>query len=169
MLHEAGNLAAPIVEGPSPAKASVYATKRLGVGDSCAVTSFVTVQSNDLKTANVVKAYFAAYNTSSETGTDDRPMPNNLAVTAEFCGLGPGVLAVQNARVRRIDTTHANPRGYWRTQQKRVTYPTPIQIAQLEVASQLVDEPLTISVSHGCASVTIQMPTTATAVLDFEF
>jgi hypothetical protein len=97
-----------------------FATKPLGPGDNCAITSFVTVMRSDLQTATVVKAFFAAYNTSSESGTDDRLMPNNVAVTAEFCGLPPAA-TVSIARVRRIDTTHANPRGYWRAQQKRVT------------------------------------------------
>ena len=134
-LHEAGELAAPIMltDGASAAAAAQrspgkYATKPLGPGDSCAVTSFVTVQQNDLQTATVVKAFFAAYNTSSESGTDDRPMPTNLAITAEFCGLPP-TAALSPARLRRIDTTHANPRGYWRSQQKRVTCECPQNFA----------------------------------------
>ena len=48
--------------------------------------------------------------------------------------------------------------------------PTRTQIAELEQASQLVDEPAKVTVGRGgCASVAIEMPTTGVVVLDFQY
>jgi len=170
LLHQAGDQAAPISETSSgsatAAKAGKYATKHLGGRDDCAVTSFVTVARNDLKTATMVKLFIAAYNVT-DRGEDDAPMLSSLAVTAKVCGISAP--SVSGARVRRIDTTHANPRGTWKFKQKRVTYPTPLQIAELEEASQLQDESVTLTVVGGCVAFNTTMPTSATVVLDFEF
>ena len=86
MLHEAGEHAALISEATSPTKRGHMASKQLGVDDKCAVTSFVTVARNDLKTATKVMAFLATYNTS-DSGDDDAPMPRNLNVSVALCGL----------------------------------------------------------------------------------
>ena len=168
MLHEAGEHAALISEAASPTKRGHMASKQLGADDKCAVTSFVTVARNDLKTATKVMAFLATYNTS-DSGDDDAPMPRNLNVSVALCGLQGATKTISSARIRRIDTAHRNPRGFWRANQDRVTYPTPFQVAQLEEASQLVDEPVSLTEADGCVHFSTTMATTATVVLDFQY
>jgi hypothetical protein len=82
-----------------------------------------------------VMAFFAAYNISDD-GSSDAPMPRSLNISATLCGLPTAavrsVVVDTGGRVRRIDTTHANPRAFWRTDQERVTYPTPSQVSERE-------------------------------------
>eukprot|EP01047_Picozoa_sp_COSAG01_P039872 COSAG01_NODE_3318_length_6272_cov_2.193261_8_plen_91_part_00 len=80
-------------------------------------------------------AFFAAYNISDD-GSSDAPMPHSLNISATLCGLPAA--AVRSAvvdtggRVRRVDTSHANPRAFWRAEQERVTYPKPSQVSECE-------------------------------------
>ena len=165
MLHEAGDQAATMtIEGGAPVHSAVYATKMMDARNQSAVTAFVTVQENSMQTARQVQAFVSSYNTSQDSG--NAAQPDAVSVSVRFCGAGPSPPA--KARLRRIDNTHANTRGFWVDHLNSTVYPTTAEIAMMEAASQLTDETVALTPDGGCVVATVAMPAVAVAVIDFE-
>ena len=126
-----------------------------------------TVEENTMKTARQVKAFVTAYNTSDDCGND----PQTMAITAtvRFCGGGgPGSAAPSAARLRRIDNTHGNTRGYWAANLNSTVYLTDAEIAMMEQASMVTDETVALTTDAGCLVAAFEMSAVAVAVVDFE-
>ena len=129
MLHEAGDLAAPISVGTGAA--GLYASKMMDFKNQTSITAFVTVEENTMKTAWQVKAFVTAYNMSNDNGNDPEPMA--VHATVRFCsGGGHGSAVPTVARLRRIDNTHGNTRGFWAANLSSTVYPTDAEIAMME-------------------------------------
>merc|ERR1712070_172285 len=102
------------------------------------------------------------------TSDCDAQQSDSLLVTMRFCGLGHDRTLPRVARLRRIDATHGNTCGFWKTNLSSVVYPNDAQIAMMESASTLVDEEATLTMDGDCLVATVAMPSTAVAVLDFD-
>ena len=172
LLHEAGDLAAPVsLVGSASGAASkgLYASKMMDAENQTSITVFVTIEENTMKTAQQVKAFVTAYNKSDDCGNDLQPMA--VLATVKFCGvggLGSSAALPKVARLRRIDNAHGNTRGYWATNLSSTVYPTDAEIAQMEEASMLEDEIVALTADAACVVAAFEMPAVAVAVVDFE-
>jgi hypothetical protein len=72
------------------------------------------------------------------------------------------------ARLRRIDNTHGNTRGFWSATLEGTEYPTEEEIAAMEAASVLGEDSIPLSEDAGCLVARLAMPAVAVAVIDFQ-